>query len=799
MSKLKFKISLNHIVIAISLAMVLLMISVVGFAEQQGSTSVSQAEALPGINASTLDQRIATNKEQLRNAIEAEDEQTAKQLGVTLTQLQERNAKLREIEVVYQRQLTSLKRWSSLKKEEESITEKLETQHEVLISKLPPYSLSLYDLYLDRLTTANQQEATVNIALQLARKGLEEAKNNLSSASQKLRNIKEQIIQEEQAKISLILNWSLEYAKIEEELDQAILDLQKITSQNAEAEERLSQLRKANALKHVNWVRSNLYYDQNDLIKRLDTLEEQRKQLQTRIATLAKEQQEVENVWLKAREVLDDSQGADEIAKARATAWLKAREAWRETYQKVLEQTENIFRILNQEEHVWKSRYELLRKNIDYKQLNNWQNEANAHVENIERLIYLEENYQANLQPQMGSLKKQFSEEDLDSTIKQHLEKHISALRKLSERNVEYISTLQRAKEIEQQFINEIHLRQKNITLTEKIVWMWNKMQQNWEFELWVIDEKSVTIKKVVTALFILIIGMVLVGWIARYFIRHLLSRTRLDESATAAIERILYYIALLLLMLFVLRKVNIPLTAFTFLGGALVIGVGFGTQKLLNNFISGFVLMIERPVKIGDMIEMENNFGIIEDIGSRSTCIRTAGNVHILVPNSSFLEKNIVNWTLSDQEIQAKVTVGVVSKTDTRKVSQLMLKAALDHEKVLRTPEPFVLFSDFSDNALVFDVYFWISMRKSLMERSLIESDIRFRIDDLFRESGIVIANPQRDVHLDMVEPFNFRILKDEDKATQMNGKNYPGTRSETLFLKQSKKNERSRYVLDK
>jgi small-conductance mechanosensitive channel len=328
---------------------------------------------------------------------------------------------------------------------------------------------------------------------------------------------------------------------------------------------------------------------------------------------------------------------------------------------------------------------------------------------------------------------------------------------------------------------------------------MWNKMQQNWEFELWVIDEKSVTIKKVVTALFILIIGMVLVGWIARYFIRHLLSRTRLDESATAAIERILYYLALLLLMLFVLRKVNIPLTAFTFLGGALVIGVGFGTQKLLNNFISGFVLMIERPVKIGDMIEIENNFGIIEDIGSRSTCIRTAGNVHILVPNSSFLEKNIVNWTLSDQEIQAKVTVGVVSKTNTRKVSQLMLKAALDHEKVLRTPEPFVLFSDFSDNALVFDVYFWISMRKSLMERSLIESDVRFRIDDLFRESDIVVANPQRDVHLDIAEPFNLRILKDEDETIKMKNKGYPEINRGPLFLKQSMKNERPSDVLNK
>ena len=175
---------------------------------------------------------------------------------------------------------------------------------------------------------------------------------------------------------------------------------------------------------------------------------------------------------------------------------------------------------------------------------------------------------------------------------------------------------------------------------------------------------------------------------------------------------------------------------------------------------------MMERPVKIGDLIEVDNNYGVIEEIGSRCTRIRTGANIHILVPNSSFLEKNIINWTLADQNIRTKITVGVAYGSDTRKVKKLMLRAAGEHGKVLKDPEPYVLFSDFGDNALTFEIYFWISLQR-LMDRRVIESDLRFIIDEIFREAGIVIAFPQRDIHLDITKPLDLRIIKDEDSSS--------------------------------
>jgi small-conductance mechanosensitive channel len=232
-----------------------------------------------------------------------------------------------------------------------------------------------------------------------------------------------------------------------------------------------------------------------------------------------------------------------------------------------------------------------------------------------------------------------------------------------------------------------------------------------------------------------------------------------LEPGAAAAIEKIAYYLSILFVVLFALRMVNIPLTAFTFLGGAIAIGVGFGAQNLINNFISGFIIMAERPIRIGDLIEMEGSIAMVEEIGARCTRIRTGANVHILVPNSRFLERNIINWTLSDKMVRANVSVGLSQGSPLEEVRRLLIRAASEHEKVIQDPAPFVLFNDFGDNALGFDVYFWVSMER-VIERRMIESDIRFRIDALFRDAGIVISFPQRDVHLDTASPLDVRVL---------------------------------------
>lgn len=186
---------------------------------------------------------------------------------------------------------------------------------------------------------------------------------------------------------------------------------------------------------------------------------------------------------------------------------------------------------------------------------------------------------------------------------------------------------------------------------------------------------------------------------------------------------------------------------------------MGFGAQNLINNFISGFIILGERPINIGDLIEVEGVLGKVEEIGARCTRVRTGENVHKLVPNSSFLEKNITNWTLSDNKIRTKIGVGVAYGSPVRLVEESLLKAAKSNSDVLKVPEPFVIFSDFGDSTLVFELYFWVMIRR-VLEKRQIESQIRFEVDSLFSQEGIVIAFPQTDLHFDTNTPLQIQLI---------------------------------------
>jgi small-conductance mechanosensitive channel len=145
--------------------------------------------------------------------------------------------------------------------------------------------------------------------------------------------------------------------------------------------------------------------------------------------------------------------------------------------------------------------------------------------------------------------------------------------------------------------------------------------------------------------------------------------------------------------------------------------------------------------------------------IGARSTSVRTGTNVDIIVPNSSFLEQNVINWTLGDTRVRTQIDVGVAYGSDIEKFREVLMEAAMGIDSIVKEPDPFVLFTSFGDNALLFELHFWISIQTQ-MQRKLIESDVRFAIDALCRHHEIVIAFPQRDVHLDTLKPLEIRLL---------------------------------------
>jgi small-conductance mechanosensitive channel len=267
-------------------------------------------------------------------------------------------------------------------------------------------------------------------------------------------------------------------------------------------------------------------------------------------------------------------------------------------------------------------------------------------------------------------------------------------------------------------------------------------------YQLFTINDQVYTVGRLGLIVFLLLLAF----WLfkkSNKFLAMRLEQSELPADMILLLQRIYVIIALIVLAMLVLDLLQVPLSAFAFVSGAIAIGVGFGAQNIINNFISGWILMWERPIRIGDFLEIGDAKGVVETINTRSTRIRRTDGVHMLVPNSQLLENMVVNWTLIDNRTRSIVRVGVAYGSPVRKVEELILQATDDHPDTLDDPKPMVIFEDFGDNALIFDSYFWID---AVGERDLrkVRSEVRFAISDLFDEAGIVIAFPQRDVHLD-------------------------------------------------
>jgi small-conductance mechanosensitive channel len=267
-------------------------------------------------------------------------------------------------------------------------------------------------------------------------------------------------------------------------------------------------------------------------------------------------------------------------------------------------------------------------------------------------------------------------------------------------------------------------------------------------YPLFEFSGKVITVGQISYVVLLFLLGILTIRWVGA-FLRSSLARRRVNPDLIQMVSRAWLVLGIIVLITIAMDLLNIPLTAFAFISGAVAIGLGFGAQNIINNFISGWILMWERPIRIGDFLEIGDMRGTVEMINTRFTRIRRVDGVHMLVPNSFLLENTLINWTLVDSVARTSVRVGVAYGSDTPLVAKLLMQAAQEHADVLKEPESAVLFDDFSDNSLTFELAVW-ALANAERGLRVLRSDLRFRIDELFREHDIIIAFPQRDIHVD-------------------------------------------------
>ncbi len=262
----------------------------------------------------------------------------------------------------------------------------------------------------------------------------------------------------------------------------------------------------------------------------------------------------------------------------------------------------------------------------------------------------------------------------------------------------------------------------------------------------WVIGETlKISLGGILMLILILAITLIISKIIKIIIEDEIAPHSKLPKGVPFAISVTIRYFLVVLGFIMALSAAGIDLGSFGLMAGALGIGIGFGLQNIVNNFFSGLIMVYERPVQVGDTIEVETLMGEVKSIGIRSSKVKTYDGAEVIVPNGNLISNQLINWTLSDNRRRLEVKVGVEYGADPNIVLELLKKVALGHENVLKEPEPLALFEDFGDSSLNFRLLFWVHFNKGFTTKS----DISIGIYNILKENDITIPFPQVDLNV--------------------------------------------------
>ncbi len=275
---------------------------------------------------------------------------------------------------------------------------------------------------------------------------------------------------------------------------------------------------------------------------------------------------------------------------------------------------------------------------------------------------------------------------------------------------------------------------------------------------------------------------VLLAAWLVGRFIRFVVQSQSLDAAQTAkgtsiAIATLFRYAIGATAFLLALAVMGFDLTRVSVLAGALGVGIGFGLQNVVNNFISGIILLFERPIQVNDIAQVDNLLGTVKEVGVRSTVIRTPDGAEVIVPNGEFIAKSVVNWTKSDRRRRAEIDVGVAYGTDPDRVIEILEAAARSNDEVLKEPDAFAIFTGFGDSALNFRLYVWLADVANLLNAP---SAIRAEILRALDKAGIEIPFPQRDIRVTLAPSVGLAMPSAGSGATSA-AASAPGSESAT------------------
>lgn len=277
-------------------------------------------------------------------------------------------------------------------------------------------------------------------------------------------------------------------------------------------------------------------------------------------------------------------------------------------------------------------------------------------------------------------------------------------------------------------------------------------------FKLFELKQTPVTVLSLVMFIVMIAAFYLLSKFLNRIVLRRILARFGLDKGIQYTLTRMVHYLIMITGLVVAFQFVGIDLAGLTVIFGLLSVGIGFGLQNITSNFISGLILLFERPIKVGDRVTVGDIEGDVTSINMRSTTIQSLDNISIIVPNSEFISSTVTNWSYGDPKIRLKIEVGVSYSSDLETVMKALREVADENNDILKDPEPFVLLSGFGDSSWDMVLVVWLGDPKKYY---VTRSAINCAIVQKFRDYGVEIPFPQRDLHVRSPLPVPFLSSK--------------------------------------
>lgn len=648
----------------------------------------------------------------------------------------------------------------------------------------PPFPISFLDNLRDSLLAQKLDMQTLEMRLSVAKGELQYFSRGLKQSQKEVRLAEERFQKSKGSSAEARKRWLRDLAKLQNDLNEAgtaSSETQRLALEEAltDRNDYLQFLeQKLNAAEKVSPL------SKADLEQKLQELDVQRKLLEDELDQALKGDADAKKSLQQTRDRLagvqekfvpgrQPAQGqVEELGRLRSL--LAAQETLTDALSAKMEILKGMIRLLDIAQTIWEDRY-WLTQNQDLVIIKEKSEQTQRVLNGIQIWKKYIQNRLSSFVALVQSQREKLDKKDRSDTERQSDRIILQAYEERQAmllRGSEYLTLIER---LANRLNAELKGREQHAPLKSRLREAFSIgvsfIKKLWNTELYVAEETviaegskivkpiSVTLGKVLQALIILLAGT----WIARHLIRPIrwmiMRMFKKDENAAQQVSKVVFLLLFIGVIVFSLVSVNIPLAVFAFLGGALAIGLGFGAQHLINNFISGLILLFDRSISVGDIVEVDGQGGRVTSIGMRSSHIMGFDGVELLVPNSQFLQQKVTNWTLSDKRKRYFISVGVAYGTDTQKASKLMHKAVEDHGLVLKDPAPVVLFEQFADSSLTLSVYFWLLLEPGRDNR-IILSDIRHHITALLDKAGIVISFPQRDVHLDTTQPLEVKVV---------------------------------------